>query len=52
MMAASGHRTHTLVGEYVTNRVFFADEATAIRAGYLRWAVCLPEEYARWRSAT
>ncbi|MFI6726860.1 Ada metal-binding domain-containing protein [Streptomyces atratus] len=35
-------------GRYVSQRVFFADETTAIEAGYRPCAVCLPEEYARW----
>ena len=34
-------------GGYVKNRVFFADEQTAIAAGYRPCAACLPEEYAR-----
>ena len=33
-------------GGYVKNRVFFADEATAVRAGYRPCAVCLPERCA------
>jgi Metal binding domain of Ada len=33
-------------GGYVKNRVFFADEATAVRAGYRPCAVCMPERYA------
>jgi Metal binding domain of Ada len=37
-------------GGYVTDRVFFADEATAIAAGYRPCAACLPAEYARWKS--
>ncbi|MFD8813192.1 Ada metal-binding domain-containing protein [Streptomyces sp. NPDC059627] len=37
-------------GHYVGNRVFFADETTAIAAGYRPCAVCLPAEYARWRA--
>jgi hypothetical protein len=37
-------------GGYVTERVFFADEPTAIAAGYRPCAVCLPGEYRRWRS--
>ncbi|MFF4771230.1 Ada metal-binding domain-containing protein [Microtetraspora fusca] len=36
-------------GGYVGQRVFFADEATAIAAGYRPCAVCLPDEYARWK---
>ncbi|MFF1734776.1 hypothetical protein [Streptomyces sp. NPDC058247] len=37
-------------GHYVKHRVFFADEATAVAAGYRPCAVCLPKEYARWRA--
>ena len=36
-------------GGYVTQRVFFADEATAIAAGFRPCAVCLPRVYAAWR---
>lgn len=36
-------------GGYVKQRVFFADEQTAIAAGYRPCAVCLPEQYGRWR---
>lgn len=38
-------------GGYVKYRVFFADEATAIAAGYRPCAVCMPEEYAAWKKA-
>lgn len=38
-------------GGYVRHRVFFADEATAIAAGYRPCAVCLPERYALWKRA-
>ncbi|MFD7180436.1 hypothetical protein ACFV90_10520 [Streptomyces sp. NPDC059904] len=37
-------------GHYVRHRVFFPDEATAVAAGFRPCAVCLPEEYARWRA--
>lgn len=37
-------------GGYRRDRVFFADEATAIAAGYRPCAVCLPEDYARWKA--
>ena len=37
-------------GGYVADRVFFADEATAVAAGYRPCAVCLPEAYARWKA--
>ena len=36
-------------GQYVKNRVFFADEETAIAAGYRPCAKCMPEEYKRWK---
>lgn len=32
------------------NRVFFADEAAAIAAGYRPCAVCLPAEYRTWKA--
>ena len=32
-------------GGYVKNRVFFADEPTAVRAGYRPCAVCMLERY-------
>jgi methylphosphotriester-DNA--protein-cysteine methyltransferase len=37
-------------GHIVKQRVFFADEATAIAAGYRPCAVCMPEEYRRWKA--
>ena len=39
-------------GHYVKQRVFFADEATAVAAGYRPCARCLPEAYAAWKAAT
>jgi len=36
-------------GHYVRHRVFFADEATAIAAGYRPCAVCMPERYRAWK---
>ena len=39
-------------GHYVRHRVFFADEATAIAAGYRPCARCLPEAYRRWKAAS
>jgi methylated-DNA-[protein]-cysteine S-methyltransferase len=36
-------------GGYVTHRVFFADEATAIAAGYRPCARCLPAEHRTWK---
>lgn len=38
-------------GYYVKYRVFFADEATAIAAGYRPAACCLKERYAVWKQA-
>jgi methylphosphotriester-DNA--protein-cysteine methyltransferase len=38
-------------GGYVGDRVFFADEATAVAAGYRPCAVCLPGRYAAWKAA-
>jgi hypothetical protein len=35
-------------GGYVAHRVFFADEQSAIVAGYRPCAVCLPGAYAAW----
>ena len=37
-------------GHYVRHRVFFADEQTAIAAGYRPCARCLPREYAQWKA--
>jgi hypothetical protein len=37
-------------GHYVGHRVFFADEATAIAAGYRPCAVCMPDEYRVWKA--
>ncbi len=39
-------------GGYVQHRVFFADEATAIAAGYRPCGTCLRAEYAAWKAAT
>ena len=36
---------------YVPHRVFFADEATAIAAGYRACAVCCPDRYKAWKAA-
>ena len=38
-------------GHYVKQRVFFADETTAVAAGYRPCAGCMPEEYRAWRAA-
>ena len=36
-------------GQYVAHRVFFADEETAIAAGYHPCGKCMPEAYRRWK---
>lgn len=36
-------------GGYVSNRVFFADSASAIAAGYRPCGVCCKAEYAIWK---
>ena len=38
-------------GGYVKNRVFFLDEVTAVAAGYRPCAVCMPREYAAWKTS-
>ncbi len=37
-------------GLYAQQRVFFADEATAIAAGYHPCAVCMPDEYKLYKN--
>jgi hypothetical protein len=37
-------------GGYIRYRVFFADAATATKAGYRPCGVCLPDEYREWHS--
>lgn len=37
-------------GGFITQRVFFADEQTAVSAGYRPCAVCLPEAYRQWKA--
>jgi hypothetical protein len=39
-------------GHYVKQRVFFADEATAVAAGYRPCARCMPAAYAAWKQKT
>jgi methylphosphotriester-DNA--protein-cysteine methyltransferase len=36
-------------GGYTRHRVFFADEAFAVAAGYRPCARCLPDRYRDWR---
>ncbi len=38
-------------GPYARFRVFFANAETAVAAGYRPCAVCLPDDYRRWRDA-
>lgn len=38
-------------GYYVSNRVFFKNESTAIAAGYRPCGVCMPKEYKKWKSS-
>jgi hypothetical protein len=38
-------------GGYVAHRVFFLDDAHARAAGYRPCAVCLPDEYGKWKRA-
>lgn len=38
-------------GYYVRHRVFFADKATAVAAGYRPCAICMPEAYRAWKAA-
>jgi methylated-DNA-[protein]-cysteine S-methyltransferase len=44
-----GARRWIAQGHYVSQRIFFADEPTALAAGYRPCATCLPEAYARWK---
>lgn len=37
-------------GQYVQHRVFFADETTAIAAGYRPCGVCMKEAYRKWKA--
>jgi hypothetical protein len=39
-------------GHSVKQRVFFADEETALAAGYRPCARCLPEAYAIWKATS
>ena len=40
---------HIANGHYVKERVFFADEQTAIAAGYRPCSRCMPIEYRSWK---
>jgi hypothetical protein len=39
-------------GGYIRHRVFFADEETAIAAGYRPCAKCCPLQYRAWKAGT
>jgi len=39
---------HIAKGHYVAHRVFFADEQSAIEAGYRPCGICMKKEYALW----
>ena len=41
---------HIAKGEYVKYRVFFADEETAIKAGYRPCGICMKEAYKVWKT--
>lgn len=38
-------------GSYAKSRVFFADEATAVSAGYRPCFFCMRDEYTAWKGA-
>lgn len=40
---------HIANGNYITNRVFFDSEETAIKAGYRPCAKCMKKEYLEWK---
>ena len=37
-------------GGYISHRVFFKDEETAIKVGYRPCAKCMSEKYAQWKT--
>ena len=41
---------HIANGHYVKHRVFFANEAIAIAAGYRPCGVCMKEAYLKWKT--
>lgn len=48
---AAARRAIARGGPYPGHRVFFADEATAVAAGFRPCARCLPEAYRAWKTA-
>ena len=49
-LECAGARRWIAKGHYVAHRVFFADEPTAIAAGYRPCARCMPERYRDWKA--
>jgi hypothetical protein len=47
---ASANRAVAGGNTYQKHRVFFADEATAIAAGYRPCGNCMPQQYKIWRA--
>ena len=43
-------KRHIAKGNYVQHRVFFANEETAIAAGYRPCGICMKEEYKKWKA--
>lgn len=43
---------HIEKGYYIKYRVFFADEKTAIAAGYRPCSICLAKKYKKWKKNT
>lgn len=37
-------------GQYIRHRVFFADEMTAVAAGYRPCARCMNQQYKEWKA--
>ena len=42
-------RSYINKGKYIQHRVFFADETTAIAAGYRPCAKCMKQKYDEWK---
>ena len=38
-------------GNYIKYRVFFSEEEIAIKAGYRPCAICMPNEYKKWKNS-
>lgn len=47
-MNCSSANRHIANGKYVRGRVFFADEETAIAAGYRPCGICMRDKYKKW----